>query len=132
MADLTAPYAWLPPTAIRNRRATEKCFAPIADSDRRPDRRTLEHGHRGTPGSVVSQPHNRRERAMPRPFTGQIAIDVRNSTQDWDAYTQVSPPEGSPNVIYLLWDDVGIATWDLFGEHYVDLEHEAMAAMKGD
>ena len=69
---------------------------------------------------------------MPRPFTGQIAIDVRNSTQDWDVYTQVSPPEGSPNVIYLLWDDVGIATWDLFGEHYVDLEHEAMAAMKGD
>ena len=52
---------------------------------------------------------------MPRPFTGQIAIDVRNSTEDWDAYTQVSPPEGSPNVIYLLWDDIGFATWDIFG-----------------
>jgi hypothetical protein len=45
MVDLSAPYAWLAPTAIRNRRATERLFAPIADSDRRSVRRTLEHKH---------------------------------------------------------------------------------------
>ena len=52
---------------------------------------------------------------MARPFQGKIAIDVRSSEQDWPAYTQPSPPEGSPNVVILLWDDTGIATWDLFG-----------------
>lgn len=24
-------------------------------------------------------------------------------------------PEHSPNILYLVWDDVGIATWDCFG-----------------
>jgi arylsulfatase A-like enzyme len=52
---------------------------------------------------------------MSRPFTGKITIDVRDSEQDWNAYTQALPPEGSPNVVYLLWDDTGIATWDIFG-----------------
>jgi arylsulfatase len=52
---------------------------------------------------------------MSRPFSGKIKIDVRDSEQDWDAYTQPSPPEGSPNVVYLLWDDTGIATWEMFG-----------------
>ena len=52
---------------------------------------------------------------MTRPFQGKIAIDVRDSQPDWDAFTQPSPPKGSPNVVVLLWDDTGIATWDLFG-----------------
>ncbi len=52
---------------------------------------------------------------MARDFSGKIAIDVRDSEQDWGAYTQPSPPDGSPNVVYLLWDDTGIATWDIFG-----------------
>ena len=52
---------------------------------------------------------------MTRPFQGKIAMDVRDSQPDWDAFTQPSPPAGSPNVVVLLWDDTGIATWDLFG-----------------
>jgi len=52
---------------------------------------------------------------MARKFEGTVATDVRNSTEDWGAYTQTSPPEGSPNVVYLLWDDTGIATWDFYG-----------------
>jgi arylsulfatase A-like enzyme len=52
---------------------------------------------------------------MPSAFRGKIAIDVRESEQDWGAYTQPSPPEGSPNIVYLLWDDVGIATFEMFG-----------------
>jgi len=52
---------------------------------------------------------------MSKQFKGTIELDIRNSVEDWDAFTQPSPPEGSPNVIILLWDDTGIATWDIFG-----------------
>jgi arylsulfatase len=52
---------------------------------------------------------------MSRPFQGEIEVDVRNSTEDWGAFTQPSPPEGSPNVVVILWDDTGIATWDFYG-----------------
>jgi hypothetical protein len=70
---------------------------------------------------------------MTRKFEGAIATDIRKSTEDWGAFTQPSPPEGSPNIIYLLWDDTGIATWDFYGGLvYVDLEMEAVAAMKRD
>ena len=31
---------------------------------------------------------------MTRAFNGKIATDVRDSEQDWDAYNQVTPPEG--------------------------------------
>jgi arylsulfatase len=52
---------------------------------------------------------------MTRRFEGTIATDIRDSKEDWGAYTQASPPEGSPNVVFLLWDDTGIATWDFYG-----------------
>jgi len=52
---------------------------------------------------------------MAKQFKGTINIDVRNSVEDWDAFTQPSPPKGSPNVVILLWDDTGIATWDFYG-----------------
>jgi arylsulfatase A-like enzyme len=52
---------------------------------------------------------------MKKEFDGTIEVDVRNSTQDWEAFTQPVPPKGSPNVVILLWDDTGIATWDIYG-----------------
>jgi len=48
-------------------------------------------------------------------FGGTIATDIRDSVPDWSAYRPAPPPAGSPNVLYLLWDDTGIATWDCFG-----------------
>jgi arylsulfatase A-like enzyme len=48
-------------------------------------------------------------------FNGKIELDIRDSEPDWGPYqAPVAPPE-SPNVLYLVWDDTGIATWDCFG-----------------
>ncbi|MDY6998198.1 MAG: arylsulfatase [Actinomycetota bacterium] len=48
-------------------------------------------------------------------FQGTVNQDIRNSVPDWAPYRAPSAPEGAPNVLYLLWDDIGIATWDCFG-----------------
>ncbi|CAN5356408.1 arylsulfatase AtsA [soil metagenome] len=48
-------------------------------------------------------------------FQGTIAEDIRDSVPDWAPYRGATAPEGAPNVLYLLWDDIGIATWDCFG-----------------
>ncbi|MBI3226885.1 MAG: arylsulfatase [Mycolicibacterium cosmeticum] len=49
------------------------------------------------------------------PFDGVVATDIRDSTPDWTPYRGAQAPEGAPNVLYLLWDDTGIATWDCYG-----------------
>ncbi|MDX1875479.1 arylsulfatase [Mycolicibacterium sp. 120266] len=50
-----------------------------------------------------------------RSFEGVVATDVRESTPDWAAFREAAAPSGAPNVLYLLWDDIGIATWDCYG-----------------
>ena len=52
---------------------------------------------------------------MAAEFTGKIALDIRDSEPDWGPYMPPTAPEGAPNVLYVVWDDVGIATWDCFG-----------------
>jgi arylsulfatase len=44
-------------------------------------------------------------RGMAKKFSGKIEGDVRNSVEDWSAFTQPDPPEGSPNVVVILWDE---------------------------
>jgi arylsulfatase A-like enzyme len=48
-------------------------------------------------------------------FKGKIKLDVRDSTPDWTPYTEPKAPEGAPNVLYLVWDDTGYGTWDVYG-----------------
>lgn len=48
-------------------------------------------------------------------FQGKIAEDIRDSVPDWGPYRTPLAPDGAPNVLYLLWDDTGFATWDCFG-----------------
>ncbi|NCD68849.1 arylsulfatase [Mucilaginibacter agri] len=48
-------------------------------------------------------------------FKGDIKLDVRDSKSDWDAYTPKRAPEGSPNVLFILYDDTGLAAWSPFG-----------------
>lgn len=48
-------------------------------------------------------------------FRGLINMDVRDSVPDWEPFRPPSAAPGSPNVLYVVWDDVGIAAWDTFG-----------------
>jgi arylsulfatase A-like enzyme len=50
-----------------------------------------------------------------KPFKGVIKLDVRDSTPDWGPYTPPRAPEGAPNILIILYDDTGLATWSPFG-----------------
>ncbi len=52
---------------------------------------------------------------MPTPFKGVINLDVRDSKPDWTPYTLKKAPEGTPNVLVVLFDDTGLAAWSPFG-----------------
>jgi arylsulfatase A-like enzyme len=52
---------------------------------------------------------------MPKPFKGIVNVDVRNSVPDWEPYTQPIAPDGAPNVLYIVLDDVGFSAMEPFG-----------------
>ena len=52
---------------------------------------------------------------MAREFNGKIELDIRDSEPDWGPYAAPQSQPDAPNVLYLVWDDIGIATWDCFG-----------------
>jgi arylsulfatase A-like enzyme len=52
---------------------------------------------------------------MSKPFKGVVNVDVRESVPDWGPYTQPIAPEGSPNVLYIVLDDVGYSAMEPFG-----------------
>lgn len=54
-------------------------------------------------------------RRVARTFNGVIDLDVRDSVPDWEPFLPPRAREGSPTVLYIVWDDTGIATWDTFG-----------------
>ena len=50
-----------------------------------------------------------------KPFKGVIKLDVRDSVPDWGPYTPKRAPAGAPNVLFVLYDDTGLAAWSPFG-----------------
>jgi hypothetical protein len=52
---------------------------------------------------------------MGKPFKGVINLDVMDSIPDWEPYEQPRAPEGSPNVLFIVWDDLGFGAWEPFG-----------------
>jgi arylsulfatase A-like enzyme len=52
---------------------------------------------------------------MTKPFNGVIKLDVRDSTADWGPYELTRAPEGSPNILIVLYDDTGLAAWSPYG-----------------
>ena len=67
---------------------------------------------------------------MATEFQGKIKLDIRDSEPDWTPYAAPTAPAGAPNVLYLVWDDTGIATWDCFGG-LVDMPAMRRIADKG-
>ncbi|MGP0037594.1 MAG: arylsulfatase [Solirubrobacteraceae bacterium] len=52
---------------------------------------------------------------MAKSFKGIINVDVTESVPDWGPYTQPIAPEGTPNVLYIVLDDVGFSAMEPFG-----------------
>lgn len=48
-------------------------------------------------------------------FKGVIKLDVRDSVPDWKPFTPKKAPEGAPNILFVLYDDTGLAAWSPFG-----------------
>ena len=90
---------------------------------------------------------------MPKPFNGEIGLDIRDSTPDWDAFLPDKAPEGSPNVLegLCVGYDGGDAVsseykprfeftggkivkvvFDVADNTYVDIERHLAAAMARD
>jgi arylsulfatase A-like enzyme len=67
---------------------------------------------------------------MATEFQGKIKLDIRDSEADWGPYAAPTAPADAPNVLYLVWDDTGIATWDCFGG-LVDMPAMRRIADKG-
>jgi len=53
--------------------------------------------------------------AAKKPFKGVIKLDVRDSKPDWEPYIPTRAPAGSPNVLFVLYDDTGQAAWSPYG-----------------
>ncbi|MBO9202874.1 MULTISPECIES: arylsulfatase [Niastella] len=53
--------------------------------------------------------------ATNKTFNGVINMDVRNSQPDWSAFLEPNAPEGAPNVLVILYDDTGFASWSPYG-----------------
>jgi len=66
----------------------------------------------------------------PKAFNGKIALDIRDSEPDWGPFAAPTAAAGAPNVLYVVWDDVGIATWDCFGG-LVDMPAMSRIAERG-
>jgi len=51
----------------------------------------------------------------PKDYKGVIKLDVRDSKADWAPYIRKKAPEGSPNILFILYDDTGLAAWSPYG-----------------
>lgn len=48
-------------------------------------------------------------------FEGKIELDVRDSTPDWTPFIPKRAKEGSPNILFVLYDDTGLGAWSPYG-----------------
>ena len=52
---------------------------------------------------------------MATPFEGTINTDIRDSEPDWSPFEPPKAPEGAPNVVYIVLDDVGFSAMSCYG-----------------
>ena len=72
------------------------------------------HGAAAQEGAVPSAGPDRTVLPMPLPpFEGVIGRTYKESTEDWPKLP--TPPEGAPNVVVIMLDDVGFGQTSTFG-----------------
>jgi arylsulfatase A-like enzyme len=49
------------------------------------------------------------------PFAGSINVDIRDSEPDWSPFEPARAPDGAPNVVYIVLDDVGFSAMGCYG-----------------
>jgi arylsulfatase len=49
------------------------------------------------------------------PFNGKIALDIRDSKPDWTPFLPKAAPKDAPNILFILYDDTGLAAWSPYG-----------------
>jgi arylsulfatase A-like enzyme len=52
---------------------------------------------------------------MSKPFKGVVNVDIRDSVPDWSPFEPPKAPDGAPNVLYIVLDDVGFSAMSSFG-----------------
>ena len=52
---------------------------------------------------------------MSNPFKGVINVDIRDSEPDWAPFEPPKAPDGAPNVVYIVLDDVGFSAMSCYG-----------------
>lgn len=52
---------------------------------------------------------------MPEQWKGVVNVDVRDSVADWTPYKEPEAPEGAPNVLLIVLDDVGFSAMSCYG-----------------
>ncbi|MCK9278272.1 MAG: arylsulfatase [Methanoculleus sp.] len=48
-------------------------------------------------------------------WNGTVNLDIRDSVPNWDPYLQPQAPADAPNILMIVWDDVGYGAMDVFG-----------------
>ncbi|EHR51811.1 arylsulfatase A family protein [Saccharomonospora marina XMU15] len=48
-------------------------------------------------------------------FRGRVEVDIRDSVPDWKPFLQPQAPADAPNVLMVVWDDVGYGAMDVNG-----------------
>lgn len=64
---------------------------------------------------IVTEKKTLAERHTEAVFKGKIELDIRDSVEDWGPYSPPVAPKDAPNVLFILYDDTGLATWSPFG-----------------
>src|SRR5262249_12641272 len=65
--------------------------------------------------TLIAQSQEPPRITTPPGFNGKIALDIRDSKPDWGPYMPKKAPPGSPNFLFVLYDDTGLAAWSTYG-----------------
>jgi arylsulfatase len=52
---------------------------------------------------------------MTKQFAGKVNLDIRDSEPDWTPFEPSKAPDGAPNVLYIVLDDVGFSAMSSYG-----------------